>query len=134
MSDDFASIIRELIGRVEKYELSRNDLERALAAKEIELAEASSQFSECLASLNRLEEQLGEVKNERDRCAKEKVDAQRIAHESARESEATMRQMHQVQEELEYYFLLSRKQSQLLDSSAELQQKAAKLLAFAHKI
>ena len=51
--------------------------------------------------------------------------------ECEKEVELATMQLHQAQEELEYYFLLSRRQSKLLESSAALQKKTLELLAAA---
>lgn len=49
------------------------------------------------------------------------------------EAELTLSQLHQVQEQVEYYFLLSRKLSEMLDVSAKLQERAVFLLSNASK-
>ena len=51
--------------------------------------------------------------------------------EAREEAELTLLQLHQVQEELEHYFLLSREQSSLLDAHAEQQKRVQKLLKVA---
>ena len=45
------------------------------------------------------------------------------------EASITTAQLHQIQEEFEYYLLLSRQQAQMLEKSAELQERTAVLLA-----
>ena len=45
------------------------------------------------------------------------------------EAELTFSQLHQIQEQVEYYFLLSRKQSEMLEVSAKLQERAVFLLS-----
>ncbi len=45
------------------------------------------------------------------------------------EASITIAQLHQVQEKLEYYLLLSRQQAQMLEKSANLQERTAVLLA-----
>lgn len=54
--------------------------------------------------------------------------AQADLKEAREEAELTLLQLHQVQEELEHYFLLSREQSSLLDAHAEQQKRVQKLL------
>ena len=49
--------------------------------------------------------------------------------EAREEAELTLLQLHQVQEELEHYFLLSRGQSQQLERYDALQQRSHRLLA-----
>ena len=57
--------------------------------------------------------------------------AQAELKEAREEAELTLLQLHQVQEELEHYFLLSREQSSLLDAHAEQQKRVQKLLKVA---
>ena len=45
------------------------------------------------------------------------------------EASITIAQLHQVQEKLEYYLLLSRQQAKMLEKSANLQERTAVLLA-----
>ena len=45
------------------------------------------------------------------------------------EAKSTLRSFHQVQQELEYYFQFSLKQSEILDANADLQKRAAILLS-----
>ena len=47
---------------------------------------------------------------------------------SAEDTERVLLQLHQVQEELEHYFLLSRSQSKILTASAKLTKKAFSLV------
>ena len=110
-----------------------SSLKEKLEVKKLEVAEYSRQVTE-LASL--LE------------CTTAKQDALRIVEElerrfgdhghlaqlnhqlSSAQEEAQLRlsQLHHVQEELEYYFLLSRQQARLLDESDRLQKKLLQLL------
>lgn len=55
--------------------------------------------------------------------------AQRELKDAREEAELTLLQLHQVQEELEHYFLLSRRQQQLLDSHEQLELRSERLLA-----
>ncbi len=48
--------------------------------------------------------------------------------EAQEEAELTLLQLHQVQEELEHYFLLSREQSSMLDTHAQQQKRVQRLL------
>ena len=49
------------------------------------------------------------------------------------EAGLTTYQLHQVQEKLEYYFILTSKQSKMLDKSAKLQERTIILLANANR-
>jgi hypothetical protein len=53
----------------------------------------------------------------------------RELQEAREEAELTLLQLHQVQEELEHYFLLSRGQHHQLDRYSQLQQRSQRLLA-----
>ena len=58
------------------------------------------------------------------------LEALTTAEQEAREeAELTLLQLHQVQEELEHYFLLSRGQSQQLERYNQLQRRSQRLLA-----
>ena len=69
--------------------------------------------------------------------AREELDAARAEltalhdreREAREEAELTLLQLHQVQEELEHYFLLSRAQNQQLSRYGELQRRSHRLLA-----
>ena len=54
--------------------------------------------------------------------------AQAETKDTREEAELTLLQLHQVQEELEHYFLLSREQNALLDGHAHQQKRVQKLL------
>ena len=54
--------------------------------------------------------------------------AQQDAKDAREEAELTLLQLHQVQEELEHYFLLSREQDSLLQTHAIQQKRVQKLL------
>jgi len=55
-------------------------------------------------------------------------DAQSETKDAREEAELTLLQLHQVQEELEHYFLLSREQNALLDGHTDQQKRVQKLL------
>ena len=54
--------------------------------------------------------------------------AEQLCQEAREEAELTLLQLHQVQEELEHYFLLSRDQEHTLQRSVQLQQRALAML------
>ena len=49
-------------------------------------------------------------------------------YEAQQEAELTLSQLHQSQQELQHYYLLCQKQSEMLDASAKLQAKSFRLL------
>ena len=76
-----------------------------------------------IAELEKVEGELVALKDNRDSQVKELLE----------EAELTLSQLHQIQEQVEYYFLLSRKQSEMLEVSAKLQERAVFLLSTVSK-
>ena len=99
--------LREIIASLEVrfLQLSEIDKQRQLIAQKI--------ASEAQRSVEELKKQLDEKEAEA-RSVKE-------------ESELTLLQLHQVQEELEHYFLLSRRQAEMLVSSENLFTRTMKV-------
>ena len=63
-------------------------------------------------------------------AVRQELEAKSAGEQEAREeAELTLLQLHQVQEELEHYFLLSRGQSDQLERYNQLQQRSQRLLA-----
>jgi len=54
---------------------------------------------------------------------------QRELQTSVSQHESTVRQLQKMQEELEYYFLMSHKQSEIIKAAEELQARSAVLIA-----
>ena len=80
--------------------------------------EKQQQLTQLEATVQELEGVRTEVTDLRDR-----------EREAREEAELTLLQLHQVQEELEHYFLLSRGQNKQLDRYGELQRRSQRLLA-----
>ena len=90
-----------------------------------ELEEVFLADREKAAELERLKQQLADGE-----ALQAKLSSLTSAEEEAREeAELTLLQLHQVQEELEHYFLLSRGQSQQLERYNQLQRRSQRLLA-----
>ena len=62
----------------------------------------------------------------RELAALRAVEAER--DEALREAELTLSQLHQSQEELQHYYLLCKRQSEMLEASADLQTRSFALL------
>ena len=92
--------IVELIGRIDS----------AVSADNVELS-----------SLRRALAALREVDAEREEAVRER-------EEAVREAELTLSQLHQSQQELQHYYLLCQKQSEMLEASADLQTRSFGLL------
>ncbi len=124
LSRDKEDVLREL-----------SDLNDQLEAKKLEVEGFSRQITELRGLLefqSAKEEALNIVEElERRFVGDEGHLAQLNKQLEVAQEEAQLRlsQLHQVQEELEHYFLLSRKQSTMLDASTKLQERAAVLLA-----
>ena len=69
-----------------------------------------------------------DLKNVLDEREEQLKTAQQDAKDAREEAELTLLQLHQVQEELEHYFLLSREQDSLLQTHAIQQKRVQKLL------
>ena len=88
------------------------ELKQQVSAKGAELEAERKEKDAAAERVKALEAEMAGVKGERDAQAKEKGEAQE-------EAELTLLQLHQVQEELEHYFLQSRTQDDLLRQHQE---------------
>ena len=121
----------------------KKDLESALKSrdgliddlkKDFESAK-DSLFNELRSEINALSEERDNLLTERGQILQELLVASHkllnIKRDlEARDSQAnlTLRHFHQVQNELEYYFMLSSKQAEILQASQALQDKALELM------
>lgn len=118
---------------LEKHlEVARSDLEESgnmLKKLTSRLEDVAYVKEEALRKVEELTRRL-----EHEVCLKEKVQqhldslSQQLKN-SEEEAGLTTYQLHQVQEKLEYYFILTSKQSKMLDKSAQLQERTVILLA-----
>lgn len=107
------------------------------------IADSDEEAELTLRQLHQMQEELEQVFLQKQTLEKELNSAQQaISPEKTRqtataeadlkeareEAELTLLQLHQVQEELEHYFLLSREQSSMLDAHAEQQKRVQRLL------
>ena len=114
--ESFAIVNAQLTAKVAELEKERISEGESFAIVEAELTAK-------VAELDKLKGELVALKDNRDYEVKELLE----------EGELTLSQLHQVQEQVEYYFLLSRKQSEMLEVSAKLQERAVFLLSNASK-
>lgn len=63
-----------------------------------------------------------------DQSVRDAAKVEQQCKEAREEAELTLLQLHQVQEELEHYFLLSRDHEQLLEKAVRLQQRSLAIL------
>ena len=120
-----------------------SELKEKLEAKGCELQQIASerdaranQAEHAQQRVEELEQQLAVELKEKEEALKHAEDLmEQLGEKEAEassvteEAELTLLQLHQVQEELENYFLLSRHQSDLLSSYSNLQQKIAVLIS-----
>ena len=100
-------------------------------------------IEEARGELSAKVDELEQVVVQRDVLLKENAEVRRFAEELKRQqqelrsevkrlrddAELTQLQLHQVQEELEHYFVLSLRQGEVLRDGAKLQEKSALLLS-----
>ena len=113
--DDLESQLREL---QKLFDYKEAELQRVSAEKDLletSKAETDRQVAELNVALKKIEELL-QIK---DSEAKAALDA----------SESSLLHLQQVQEELEYYFLLNQKQSKMLESFDSLSLRVAALVS-----
>ena len=114
-----------------KAQKSVEQLEQQISVKGAELEEEIKAKAAGTERIKALEEELARAKGERDAQVKEKAEARA-------EAELTLLQLHQVQEELENYYIKSRGADQLAaaqqDQLARAQRVMAKLLPEASRL
>ena len=98
------------------------ELKQQESAKGAELEKDKKEKAAGAERVKALEAELVGVKGERDARVKEK--------EAAREeADLALLQLHQVQEELEYYLSLSGKQSEMISAADALNKRAAAIIS-----
>ena len=107
--------------RHEAWEKENTDLKQQLAAQSETLQQIKEARDEQAARAQVVEGELATLKSERD-------DALGNVREAREEAELTLLQLHQVQEELEHYFLSSRSSDQLVEAQAEQNPRAVALI------
>ena len=106
--------ICELIGRIDS----------ALAEDDAEVSALKQEVSVCNQEVSALKQELVVLREEM--AGFKAIEAEK--YEAQQEAELTLSQLHQSQQELQYYYLLCQKQSEMLDASAKLQAKSFRLL------
>ena len=76
-----------------------------------------------------LQSRLSFLRSNLDELEQEREENNKARKEEQEEAHLTLLQLHQVQDELEHYFVLSRQQSELLEANEELQARFTALLA-----
>lgn len=118
--DSLLERISSIENSVERSTMEKADVQQELLKLKVQLEAKDLKIAELLS---RSEELAIRVEAE--------VSARKIAEEEVKSS---LVQLHQVQEELEHYFLLSRRQFKMLESSSRLQERTAILLAGANNL
>jgi len=99
----------------------QQDLEQLRQTSDAELSEAREAREEAECLTNQLQPRVQELEQQLHARDAE-------LSEAREEAELTLLQLHQVQEELEHYFLLSRGQNELLNQYDEQQLRVQQLL------
>ena len=133
---DFLAIQRSLASLEERFVALHESAEVRSKSLLKDIEEARGELSDKV-------DELEQVVVQRDVLLKENAEVRRFAEEMKRQqqelrsevkrlrddAELTQLQLHQVQEELEHYFVLSLRQGEVLRDGAKLQEKSALLLS-----
>ena len=76
-----------------------------------------------------MSEEMGQIQQELLVASQKLLNMKRDLEARDNQADLTLRHFHQVQHELEHYFLLSRKQAEILQASEALQNRALELMA-----
>ena len=143
MTDNIESAVQQLISKVEAsqplidgLETQLRDLQKLFDYKEAELQRVSAEKDQLeiakAQAENRLKEleELLQTKEELLQTKEELLQTKDSETKAAlEESESSLLHLQQVQEELEYYFLLNQKKSKMLESFDSLSLRAASLVS-----
>ena len=113
---------------LESYFLRLNTSEHLAASQAEALQQAEATGQEQAARLEALEAEVLQISRERD----EAVHGRDQLSEAREEADLTLLQLHQVQEELEHYFLRSLASDQLVQTQFEQLQRAQRLMLRLH--
>jgi chromosome segregation ATPase len=103
-------------------------LQEQIKAAQAESKQYQQQLKAAQAESKQYQQQLKAAQAESKQYQQQLKAAQAESKNTREEAELTLLQLHQVQEELEHYFLLSREQNALLDGHAHQQKRVQKLL------
>jgi len=124
---DLLAVQRSLAGLQERFDDLHQQAEARFAALAAENDIQAKEKEEAQQAVEQLKQQLAVELKEKEEALKhaqylmEQLDEKEAQARSVKEeSELTLLQLHQVQEELEHYFLLSRRQEEMLLSSKNL--------------
>ena len=136
MTDSIESAVQQLISKVEASQTLIDDLEsqvRQLQLREAELQRAVDEKDSELQKLVRervdAENRISELNQAFEQQAKSLTVKVSEVKAASAESESALLHLQQVQEELEYYFLLNQKKSKMLESFEGLNQRMAVLVS-----
>ena len=108
----------------EQHELLKEKHELLKEQQEVDLQEKDELRLQCSVLQNELDLLKREISIQSAELERSKTEISR----GQQEIRSILRQLHQLQSELERYFLLSRDQSKLLEASAQLQSRSTALL------
>ena len=136
MTDSIESAVQQLISKVEASQALIDDLEsqvRQLQLREAELQRAVDEKDSELQKLVRekvdAENRISELNQAFEQQAQSLTAKVSEVKAASAESESALLHLQQVQEELEYYFLLNQKKSKMLESFEGLNHRMAVLVS-----
>ena len=105
------------------------ELQRVVSEKDAELQRLSDDKNLLGAAKGEAEHRFSELNQAFEKQKKSLLSKTSEAKEASEQCESALLQLQQVQEELEYYFLLNQKKSKMLDSFEGLNQRMATLFS-----
>ncbi len=123
---ELAQLVTCLVGDIEDAKIFSNSQIELMRSQERD--KLKDEKDELCFQVSLLQNELEELRQEVMAKSAELEMMMSEALQARKEAKSTLLQLHQVQEELEYYFLLSRKQSVVLDASSKLHSRGAALL------
>ena len=121
---NFNSVVSERDAALVSLSVLKEQQELFNEQQEVDLQEKDELRLQCSV----LQNELDLLKREVSIKSAELEQAKTEISSAQQETRIILRQLHQLQSELERYFLLSRDQSKLLEASAQLQSRSAALL------
>ena len=131
MQEELEHYFLQSTEQAKQLEMLKQEHEQAQQARDEALRQAEvlqSELSQRTAERDAAAHQLEMLKQEHEQAL---AQAQQDTTEAREEAELTLLQLHQVQEELEHYFLLSRGQAQQLERYEALLRRSEGLLSAA---
>ena len=143
MTDSIESVVQQLIAKVEatqpiidnlelqvrQLQLRETQLQSAVDEKDAELQRLMAEKDVLFTEMTNAENCILELNQSFDQQAESLTMKVSEVKAASAESESALLHLRQVQEELEYYFLLNQEKSKMLESFEELNHRMAVLVS-----